>query len=194
MLGVVNKVIESFVRQRYGDKLWADVLVDLSLPGYEFEAMLTYEDGITYDLIDGLAKRQSKMYQDILEDIGGYLVAEDSQASVRRLLRFGGATFEDFLLSLDDLNDRVALALDILEMPTVAVEPISAEKVHIRVVPKCQGFSEVLMGLLRTLADDYGALVFMDRVEDAKSTECIEVILIDHHHSAGTSFDLAATS
>lgn len=136
MLGVVNKVIESFVSQRYGDKLWADVLVDLSLPGYEFEAMLTYEDGITYDLIDGLAKRQSKMYQDILEDIGGYLVAEDSQASVRRLLRFGGATFEDFLLSLDDLNDRVALALDILDMPTVAVEPISAEKVHIRVVPK----------------------------------------------------------
>ena len=98
MLGVVNKVIESFVRQRYGDKLWADVLVDLSLPGYEFEAMLTYEDGITYDLIDGLAKRQSKMYQDILEDIGGYLVAEDSQASVRRLLRFGGATFEEFFV------------------------------------------------------------------------------------------------
>ena len=194
MLGVVNKVIESFVRQRYGDKLWADVLVDLSLPGYEFEAMLTYEDGITYDLIDGLAKRQSKMYQDILEDIGGYLVAEDSQASVRRLLRFGGATFEDFLLSLDDLNDRVALALDILDMPTIAVEPISAEKVHIRVVPKWQGFSDVLMGLLHALADDYGALVFMDRVEDAKPTECIEVILIDHHHSAGTSFDLAATS
>ncbi len=55
---------------------------------------------------------------------------------MRRLLRFGGATFEDFLLSLDDLNDRVALALDILDMPTVAVEPISAKKVHIHVVPK----------------------------------------------------------
>ena len=87
--------------------------------------MLTYEDGITYDLIDRLAKRQSKMHQDVLEDIGGYLVAEDSQASIRRLLRFGGATFEDFLLSLDDLNDRVALALDILEMPTIRVVPLS---------------------------------------------------------------------
>ena len=61
------------------------------------------------------------MHQDVLEDIGGYLVAEDSQASIRRLLRFGGATFEDFLLSLDDLNDRVALALDILEMPMIRV-------------------------------------------------------------------------
>jgi hypothetical protein len=73
MLGVVNKAIEAFVCQRYGDKLWADLLIDLSLPGYEFEAMLTYEDGITYDLIDRLAKRQSKMHQDVLEDIGGYL-------------------------------------------------------------------------------------------------------------------------
>ena len=76
MLGVVNKAIEAFVCQRYGDKLWADLLIDLSLPGYEFEAMLTYEDGITYDLIDRLAKRQSKMHQDVLEDIGGYLVAK----------------------------------------------------------------------------------------------------------------------
>ena len=90
--------------------------------------MLAYEDGITYDLIDRLAKRQSKMHQDVLEDIGGYLVAEDSQASIRRLLRFGGATFEDFLLSLDDLNVRVVLALDILEMPTNRVLPLSAEK------------------------------------------------------------------
>ena len=69
MLGVVNKAIEAFVCQRYGGKLWADLLIDLSLSGYEFEAMLTYEDGITYDLIDRLAKRQSKMHQDVLEDI-----------------------------------------------------------------------------------------------------------------------------
>ena len=45
MLGVVNKAIEAFVCQRYGDKLWADLLIALSLPGYEFEAMLNYEDG-----------------------------------------------------------------------------------------------------------------------------------------------------
>ena len=27
MLGVVNKAIEAFVCQRYGDKLWADLLM-----------------------------------------------------------------------------------------------------------------------------------------------------------------------
>ena len=194
MLGVANKAIEAFACQRYGDKLWADLLIDLSLPGYEFEAMLTYEDGITYDLINRLAKRQSKMHQDVLEDIGGHLVAKDSQASIRRLLRFGGATFEDFLLSLDDLNDRVALALDILEMPMIRVFPMSAEKIHVRVAPKWHEFSDVLVGLLRALADDYGALVFMYRLTDTDQTECIEVILIDHHHTAGTSFDLAASS
>ena len=32
MLGVVNKAIEAFVCQRYGDKLWADLLIDLSPP------------------------------------------------------------------------------------------------------------------------------------------------------------------
>ena len=41
MLGFVNKAIEAFVYQRYGDKLWADLLIDLSLSGYEFEAQDT---------------------------------------------------------------------------------------------------------------------------------------------------------
>jgi hypothetical protein len=51
-----------------------------------------------------------------------------------------------------------------------------------------------LVGLLRALAEDYGALVFMDRLADTDQTECTEVILIDHHHPAGTSFELAASS
>ena len=34
MLGIVNKAIEAFVFQRYGDKLRADLLIDLSLPEY----------------------------------------------------------------------------------------------------------------------------------------------------------------
>ena len=113
IIGVVNKAIEAFVFQRYGGKLWADLLIDLSLPGYEFEAMLTYEDGIT-----------------------------------------------------DDLKDRVALALDISEMPLIRVLPLSAENIHVRVAPKWHGFSDVLVGLLRALADDYGALVCMDRLAD----------------------------
>ena len=75
------------------------------------------------------------------------------------------------MLSLDDLNDRVALALDILEMPTIRVVPLSAERVHIRVDSKWHGFSDVLVGLLRALADDYGALVFMDRLSGAETTE-----------------------
>ena len=32
MLGVVNKEIEAFVCHRYGDKLWANLLIDLSRP------------------------------------------------------------------------------------------------------------------------------------------------------------------
>ncbi len=55
MLGVVNKAIEAFVCQRYGDKLWADLLIDLSLPGYEFEAMLNYEDGSILSQSFGIA-------------------------------------------------------------------------------------------------------------------------------------------
>ena len=59
MLGVVNKAIAAFVSQRYGDKLLADLLIDLSLPGYEFEAMLNYEDGSILSQSFGIALRSA---------------------------------------------------------------------------------------------------------------------------------------
>ena len=47
----------------------------------------------------------------MMEDLGTYLIMNPSFPAVRRLLRFSGVTFLDFLHSLDDLPDRVRLAV-----------------------------------------------------------------------------------
>ena len=67
MLGVVNKAIRRLFVSGMGTNFGL-VLIDLSLPGYQFEAMLTYEDGITYDLIDRFSETtiQNKMCLRIL--------------------------------------------------------------------------------------------------------------------------------
>ena len=128
MLGVVNKAIEEFVITVHVGAVWQEVLRDIGTPGFRFEPMLMYEDEKSYALIRALSKRLSKPQQDILDDIGTYLVTPPNGGALRRLLRFSGSSFDDFLFSLDDLNDRVDLALPDRSKPSdnVRIQTIDA--------------------------------------------------------------------
>ena len=190
MLGVVNKAIEEFVITVHGGAVWQEVLRDIGTPGFRFEPMLMYEDEKSYALIRALSKRLSKPQQDIHDDIGTYLVTPPNGGALRRLLRFSGSSFDDFLLSLDDLNDRVDLALPDLQLPQIMVIPQTIDRVHVRVSQTWSGFAYVLQGLLRAMADDYGTLVFLDVRRDITDSACIEVILIENNFSAGIDFDM----
>ncbi len=190
MLGVVNKAIEEFVITVHGGAVWQEVLRDIGTPGFRFEPMLMYEDEKSYALIRALSKRLSKPQQDILDDIGTYLVTPPNGGALRRLLRFSGSSFDDFLFSLDDLNDRVDLALPDLQLPQIMVIPQTIDRVHVRVSQTWSGFAYVLQGLLRAMADDYGTLVFLDVRRDITDSARIEVILIENNFSAGIDFDM----
>ena len=190
MLGVVNKAIEEFVITVHGGAVWQEVLRDIGTPGFRFEPMLMYEDEKSYALIRALSKRLSKPQQDIFDDIGTYLVTPPNGGALRRLLRFSGSSFDDFLFSLDDLNDRVDLALPDLQLPQIMVIPQTIDRVHVRVSQTWSGFAYVLQGLLRAMADDYGTLVFLDVRRDVTDSACIEVILIENNFSAGIDFDM----
>ena len=98
MLGVVNKAIEEFVITVHGGAVWQEVLRDIGTAGFRFEPMLMYEDEKSYALIRALSKRLSKPQQDILDDIGTYLVTPPNGGALRRLLRFSGSSFDDFFV------------------------------------------------------------------------------------------------
>ena len=72
--------------------------------------MLSYDDQLTYDVIDALCVELDRPRLDLLEDLGTFLVSHPRMERLRRLMRFSGETYLEFLLSLDDLPDRVRLA------------------------------------------------------------------------------------
>jgi len=191
MLGVVNKAIEHFIRATYGDRVWHDAAEHALVSDHDIEPMLMYSDEITYHLIDGLIQTTGKPRQDVLDDLRTFLVTPPHGRMVRRLLRFGGATFDDFLISMGDLNDRVALALPDLDLPTISVDLCVTDRAVITVENRIHGFANVLQGLLRAMADDYGTLVFIDIGECDEKTSQIVVILSEQNIAQGAEFNLA---
>ncbi|MEI4470024.1 heme NO-binding domain-containing protein, partial [Frigidibacter sp. MR17.24] len=118
MHGLVNRSLQCFLRDAYPPRVWHDIAGDLAIGPDGFEAMLDYPEAATHRFLSRAARRLGKPEATLLEDLGAYLVGRES---LRRLLRFGGGTYPDFLLSLEDLPDRAAIALPELRLPPIAV-------------------------------------------------------------------------
>ncbi|WP_407492780.1 heme NO-binding domain-containing protein [Pseudooceanicola sp. MF1-13] len=190
MHGLMNRAIQCFVRDTYGPQAWSQVVSRAGLTITDFEAMLTYDDPLTDQVLDAICDVLSKPRATVLEDIGTYLVSDPKLEAPRRLLRFAGITYEDFLHSLDDLPGRARLAVSDLILPRLELRSHPGGRYMLMVDGQPKGFGHVMIGILRAMADDYGALVMLDHRGTRQSREEIEVTLVEAAFSEGRAFSL----
>jgi len=191
MHGMVNRALQGFLTATYGPEIWAEVCGQAGLGFDDFEAMLHYEDRLTLTTFDAACNVLHKHPNSLLEDIGTWLVTDSHLEPLRRLLRFAGPTFLDFLNSLEELADRGRLAMPDLEMPVIALEQLDPSNFRLRATWVLPGIAPILLGCLRAMADDYGALAFLRLDGVDAGGECLHVQLLDTAFSEGRRFDLS---
>ena len=195
MNGLINRAIECFARDSFGDALWAEVKGRLAIDETAFEPLIPCDPEVTARLVSALSARLARAPDDLLEDLGTYLVAQPRSEAIRRLLRFGGVDFAEFLESLEDLPDRARLAMSELDLPAIAIHVQGAGLYRAEMGWRADAglrFGPVLLGVLRAMADDYGALVLLDHRGGDATREIIEVQLLDEAFANGRDFDLAS--
>ena len=156
----------------------------------QFEAMLIYEDTLTEQALDATARFLDKPRTDVLEDIGTYLASHPNVEALRRLLRFGEAHFIEFLYSLDDLHDRARLAVDDLELPRLTLVRHTENHYSLLCGAAFPGGGHGLVGILRVMADDYGALACLENCGAKDQTETIDIRLVHTSSAQGRTFVL----
>lgn len=191
MNGLINRSIQCFLRDGWGVAVWDDAARAAGVPSQGFEPLLPYPAEVTERLLSAAATRLNRDSACLLEDLGTYIVSHPARAAVRRLLRFGGSDFRDFLHSLEDLPARARLALPDLVLPSLRLRQEGADDFRLEIGPGRPGLAEVTLGLLRAMADDYGALVTLglDRVAPDGGAE-VAIHLLDDAHGAGRAFTL----
>ncbi|MFK7875189.1 MAG: heme NO-binding domain-containing protein [Paracoccaceae bacterium] len=190
MHGLALRSIQLFVTDCYGLDTWEQVLIAACFEDDEFEPMLDYSDETADALIDALATTLGRPQSEFLEDLGTYLVTNPKTEALRRLLRFCGVTFEDFLYSLNDLPDRVKLAVPDFELPRIDLREHSTRQYSLICTGRTNGFGHVLMGILRTMADDYGALAIVEHRGGGLGVEVLSVSLLEATYAEGRDFAL----
>jgi len=191
MHGLINRAIQSYLRDTFGLARWAEIARRARIGIDSFEPMLIYPPEMTEAVLAAACDLLERPREGMLEDMGTYLVSTPQLEALRRLLRFGGCDFEEFLHSLEDLPGRGRLALPDLDLPDLVLMASDAGRYRLRCRASLPGTGYVMMGLLRAMADDYGALVLLDYLGATPDGEEIAIELLEAGFAAGRGFDLA---
>jgi hypothetical protein len=190
MHGLVNRAVQCFLRDTFGPEVWQTIARSAGFGADGFDTMAIYPQSMTDALLDAAARQLSRPREVLLEDLGTYLVSHRTVEPLRRLLRFGGADFMDFLLSVEDLQGRSRLAVPDIDVPSLTLDEVEPDIYLISCASPIAGAGHVVMGLLRAMADDYGALVLLDHQGQSGGAEHIRVHVLEANFAAGRSFDL----
>lgn len=192
MHGMINRAIQCFLRDTYGQQVWTTISEVANLGFDNFEAMLSYPDRVTLDVLSAAARTLSKPVDTLLEDIGTYLVSHPNLEAIRRLLRFGGDDFTEFMFSLNELEGRARLAIPDIEVPQLRLFEAADGTHTLTCSHPVPGFGYAMVGVMRAMADDFGALVFLEHQGWRDSgEEVINVRLLEVAFAEGRSFDLS---
>lgn len=197
MHGLVNRSLQCFLRDSYGGSAWMRTAALAGISPEGFESLMIYDDEVTERLVLAAMQVLDRPRETLLEDLGTYLVSHPNTQSLRRLLRFGGVGFVDFLHSIEDLPARCRMAVPDLILPELELKEMTDGSFSLKVDPMMPGVGHVVVGLLRAMADEYGALAMLDHAGDDPQPgggEVVSILLLDQGFAEGRHFDLAAAT
>ena len=191
MHGLINRSIQSFLCDNYGSEVWSSIMAAADLGFENFETLSKYDRNETDAVLRAASGYLSTSQDMLLEDLGTYLVSHPNMQALRRLLRFGGENFVEFLHSLDELHDRAKLAVPDLILPVLELRDHSSSTFTLSILHNQTGFGHVMVGVLRAMADDYGALALLDFQGRKDGVETITIELLESSFAEGREFALA---
>lgn len=187
MDALLLRSLQSYVQDTFGLAEWQEVCQKAGLAVATFEPMLRYDPGTADRIALVAAEVLGRPVDTVWEDVGTYLVTFPDREGVRRLLRFGGTSYADFLHSLEELPGRARLAMPHLDVPEMTLKEVGPDRFELRCQSALGGLQRVLVGLLTAMADDYGALCVIDAGTEGR----IWISILDRRHAEARQFDLA---
>lgn len=182
MHGFIIRGIELFLRARHGDAVWAVVSLQAGIDRRGTIMMRNYSTEVAQTILRTASEHLHMNRAELLEDIGGWVPLLDA---VRRIMRFSGSCFGDFVLSLDDLHDRGRVVLPGLDLPRIATRQTGPRQYLLTIAAESADWSPVLAGFLRGMADDYGVLAIVDGGDGG-----LLVSIADDEFAEGSRFSL----
>lgn len=183
MYGLVNRAIQELIEQNHGEAAWLRIAARTGLDGTQpFLAMASYEDALTYGLIEAASEVLETPVPDLLEAFGRHWVLFTAAEGYGDLLDLAGDTLETFLDNLDATHARLAASLPELRPPSFQTERLDSGATRLHYRSERPGLGPMVLGLLHGLADRFDRTVEIEW--STKPTEAAHYAIFDIRSSA----------
>ena len=189
MHSLMLRSLQGYLKDTFGVAVWTEITRKAALPVDTFEPMLRYDPALIGRVTLAAAAVLARPEDAVWEDLGTYLVTNPGYEAVRRLLRFGGVNYTDFLHSLEELPGRARLAMPDLAVPDLTLRELAPDRFLLGCRFPIRGVSLVLLGMMRAMADDYGALVVIE-LDRGPEEDVMAIHLLDASHATARPFHL----
>lgn len=182
MYGMVNEGIRSFIEKNHGPEAWTAICKKVGLDRSEFERMSSYEDSVTYDLVGAICEHTEMQVDEVLKIFGTYWIEFVSNSNFGSLLRLAGNTFVERVNGLDDMHDRILMAMPHLKPPSFELEQMGENSYHLSYYSDREGLVPMVVGLLHGLAAESGEKIEVKYITPKSATfdhDVFEVTLLD---------------
>lgn len=152
MYGLINRAIEELVTSLKGEAGWRSVCAHAALASDGFVAMQSYDDDITYRLVEAVSQRLGLPPEQVLEVFGEYWITYTAKEGYGSMLNAGGNSLREFLGNLNDMHGRVGTIFPQLRMPLFRVTPLSEDEYLLHYASTRAGLAPMVIGLVRGLA------------------------------------------
>jgi len=183
MLGLVNRSLVEFVGEFHGEAGVAQLHRELPELPSRFEALVDYPIHQTAGLISFVARLRDVEHSTILDDLGTYSVIRLWDARLRDCLLSCGKDFNDFLRNLPIVIGSISRIEPRIRVGDLQIEEKAASRFLVHVADQMGLLGDVLQGVLRTIADEFGALTLIER-SSKKGAVRISINVFDPGHSS----------
>jgi hypothetical protein len=156
MYGMVNIAIEQMITEQHGQTTWNRIKASANVNEISFINIKSYNDAITYNLIEAASNILGKETADILEDFGMYWILYTANQGYGDLMKLGGNSLPEFLQNLNMLHFRVGSAMPELSPPYFEVLSLNKNSLTLSYRSKRQGLAHMVVGLLKGLGIKFG--------------------------------------
>lgn len=144
-----------------------------------FETMLIYDQALTDAVIDAASRLLARPRDTVLEIWGSISCRIPMCNPCGDCCVLGGVTYADFLHSLEDLPGRARLALPDIDLPQLDLVDHNASDFTLICHSRLEGAGHVVVGILRAMADDYGALSLVEHLGPRDGGEAISITVAE---------------
>ena len=165
MYGIVNQVIEDFVKANFGEEKWEKVKDRSGVDVEFFISNEPYDDDITFKLAGAVSEELNMPLDEVLHEFGEWWVLKTGKEKYGGLMTAGGNTLRAFLVNLPVFHTRIMLIYPKLTPPEFRVTDLEDRSILVHYFSKRQGLQDFVKGLLSGLGKLYDTPVTIEMID-----------------------------